>query len=50
MDFIAELTQHVPSNGVHLIRCYGLYTSRTKGCWINSATIMPYLKRHFVSG
>ncbi|MBA7704139.1 hypothetical protein ES703_112939 [subsurface metagenome] len=30
-DFIAELTQHIPSKHKHLIRYYGLYSSRTKG-------------------
>jgi hypothetical protein len=47
-DFLAELTpgrmgeqetagfrpaQHIPPKGVQLIRCYGLYSSRTKGAW-----------------
>lgn len=31
VDFIAELTQHIPPKGKHLIRYYGLYSSRTKG-------------------
>lgn len=30
-NFIAELTQHIPQKGKHLIRYYGLYSSRTKG-------------------
>jgi hypothetical protein len=30
-DFIAELTQHLPLKHKHLIRYYGLYSSRTKG-------------------
>jgi hypothetical protein len=30
-DFIAELTQHLPPKHKHLIRYYGLYSSRTKG-------------------
>jgi hypothetical protein len=30
-DFIAELTQHIPPKGKHLIRYYGLYSSRTLG-------------------
>ena len=30
-DFIAELTQHIPSKHKHLIRYYGLYSSRTRG-------------------
>ncbi len=37
---IAERTaQHVPPKRVQLIRRYGLYASRTKGCW----TRMPYV-------
>lgn len=31
LDFIAELTQHIPPKGKHLIRYYGLYSSRTTG-------------------
>lgn len=31
LDFIAELTQHIPPKGKHLIRYYGLYASRTMG-------------------
>ena len=30
-NFIAELTQHIPPKLKHLIRYYGLYSSRTKG-------------------
>jgi hypothetical protein len=30
-NFIAELTQHIPPKHKHLIRYYGLYSSRTKG-------------------
>ena len=33
LDFLADLTQHVPPRRVQLIRRYGLYASRTKGCW-----------------
>ena len=29
-DFIAKLTQHIPPKHKHLIRYYGLYSSRTK--------------------
>jgi len=31
LDFIAELTQHIPPKGKHLIRYYGIYSSRTMG-------------------
>lgn len=33
LDFLAELTQHVPPKRLQLIRRYGLYASRTKGRW-----------------
>jgi hypothetical protein len=33
VDFLAELTQHIPPKGLQLIRRYGLYASRTKGRW-----------------
>ncbi|HKJ86710.1 MAG TPA: transposase, partial [Spirochaetia bacterium] len=33
LDFLAELTQHIPPGRVQLIRRYGLYSSRTKGRW-----------------
>ena len=33
LEFLAELTQHVPPRRVQLIRRYGLYSSRTKGRW-----------------
>ena len=31
LDFIAEITQHVPDKGAHLIRYYGWYSNKTKG-------------------
>ena len=34
LDFLAELTQHIPPRGLQLIRRYGLYASRTKGQWV----------------
>jgi hypothetical protein len=33
LDFLAELTQHIPPKLLQLIRRYGLYASRTKGRW-----------------
>ncbi|MGA2381020.1 MAG: transposase [Spirochaetia bacterium] len=32
-DFIAERTQHLPPKGVHHIRRYELYSSRTRSTW-----------------
>ncbi len=39
LDFLAELTQHIPPMRLQLIRRYGLYASRTKGRWDR----MPYV-------
>ena len=39
LDFVAELTQHIPPRRVQLIRRYGLYSSRIKGRW----TRMPHV-------
>ena len=33
LDFLAELTQHIPPKGTQLIRRYGLYSSRIKARW-----------------
>ena len=33
LDFLAELTRHIPPKRLQLIRRYGLYASRTKGRW-----------------
>ncbi len=40
-DFIAALTMHIPPARVHLVRYYGLYSSRTRGVWMD----MPYIVR-----
>lgn len=33
LDFIAQLTLHIPPQGKHLLRRYGLYASRARGTW-----------------
>lgn len=33
VDFIAELTAHIPPKVKQYIRRYGLYSSRTRGVW-----------------
>jgi predicted RNA-binding Zn-ribbon protein involved in translation (DUF1610 family) len=33
LDFIAQVTLHVPPHGRHLVRRYGLYSSRGRGTW-----------------
>ena len=40
-DFIALLTMHIPPKGVQYIRRYGLYSSRSRGKWIEK----PYVVR-----
>jgi len=31
LDFLAELTQHIPEAGEHLIRYYGYYSNKSRG-------------------
>jgi hypothetical protein len=31
LDFLAELTQHIPNKGEHLIRYYGWYSNKARG-------------------
>ena len=31
LDFLAEITQHIPEPGQHLIRYYGWYSNKTRG-------------------
>jgi hypothetical protein len=31
LDFLAELTQHIPNKGEHLIRYYGYYSNKARG-------------------
>jgi len=33
LDFIAQLTLHIPPRGNHLLRRFGLYSSRGRGTW-----------------
>ena len=49
LDFLAELTQHIPPKGLQLIRRYGLYASRTKGRWEDMTWVadLDELKRIF---
>jgi len=40
--FIAQVTLHLPPRGRHLVRRYGLYTSRGRGTWKDR----PALRSH----
>jgi hypothetical protein len=31
LDFLAEITQHIPDAGEHLIRYYGWYSNKSPG-------------------
>jgi len=31
LDFLAELTQHIPDKGEHLVRYFGWYSYRRRG-------------------
>jgi hypothetical protein len=37
---VAALTQHIPPAKVHLVRYYGLYSSRSRGIWKNMSCII----------
>ncbi len=39
-DFVAALARHIPPARVHLVRYYGLYSSRTKGVWNTESYIV----------
>jgi len=41
IEFVVDLLQHLPDAGAHLIRRYGLYSSRSRGTWSRK----PYLVR-----
>jgi hypothetical protein len=41
-DFIAELTMHIPPKHKHLIRYYGLYSSRTKGKAVKDGSLAKF--------
>ena len=41
-DFIADLTMHIPPKHKHLIRYYGLYSSRTKGKAVKDGSLAKY--------
>ena len=42
IDFIAELTQHIPPKHKQLIRYYGLYSSRTKGKSVKDGSLAKF--------
>ena len=40
-DFVAALARHIPPARIHLVRYYGLYSSRSRGVWKD----IPYIVR-----
>ena len=32
VDFLATLSQHIPDKGVQMVRYYGLYSNKQRGC------------------
>jgi hypothetical protein len=49
-DFIAELTIHIPPKHKHLIRYYGLYSSRSKGKANKDGSLVRFTYRPETSG
>ena len=50
LDFIAQLTLHIPPRGRHLLRHYGLYSFRGRGTWkdrpaLSSRAPLPWYGR-----
>jgi len=41
LDFLAELTQHIPDKGEHLVRCYGCYSNKARGLQTKNAALCP---------
>ena len=41
LEFLVQLLQHLPDPRVHLVRRYGLYSSRSRGTWARK----PWLLR-----
>jgi hypothetical protein len=39
-DFIAAVTQHIPSRALQYIRRYGLYSSRSRGKWVDKPHVI----------
>ena len=41
LAFLAELTQHIPNQGEQLVRYYGHYSNKARGCVPNATTTRP---------
>ena len=38
LDFLAEITQHIPDKGAHLVRYYGWYSNKSRGLRAETGT------------
>lgn len=41
LDFLAEVTQHIPDPGEHLIRYYGWYSNKSRGLRAKNDAVKP---------
>ena len=41
LDFLAEVTQHIPNKGEHQIRYYGWYSNKKRGMQAKEAGMRP---------
>jgi hypothetical protein len=46
LDFIAQVTLHIPPRGRHLVRRYGLYSSRGRGTWKDRPALCTRAPQH----
>ena len=47
LDFIAQVTLHIPPRGRHLVRRYGLYSSRGRGTWKDRPALRARAPQHW---
>ena len=41
LDFLAELVQHIPNEGEHLVHYYGYYSNKARGLRAKNAAARP---------
>ncbi len=47
LDFIAQVTMHIPPKGKHLVRRYGVYSSRGRGTWKDRPALRARAPEHW---
>jgi len=50
LDFLAEVTQHIPNKGEHQIRYYGWYSNKKRGMQEKKVALPDNLSRIRLSG